>query len=98
MKMKRLRGEAAGGRAGLVAWGAEPATGRAPLAKAVRRIQQAPKLPLARTELIDKAVRVRFEEEIDAVLKRKPTSEAKIAGALRAVAPLSPALRASLGE
>jgi len=43
-------------------------------------------------------VRIRFEEEIDAALKRRPTGEAKLAGAIRAVAGLSPALRASLGE
>jgi hypothetical protein len=54
--------------------------------------------PLARTELLDKPVRVRFEEEIDAAVKRRPTGEARLAGAIRAVAGLSPALRASLGE
>jgi hypothetical protein len=48
--------------------------------------------------MLDKPARVRFEEEIDAALKRRPTSEAKLAGAVRAVASLSPALRASLGE
>jgi len=41
---------------------------------------------------------MRFEEELDAALKRRSTSEAKLAGALRAVAPLSPALRASMAE
>jgi hypothetical protein len=53
---------------------------------------------LARAELLDKALRVRFEDEIDSALKRRPSGEGKLAGALRAVAPLSPALRASLGE
>jgi hypothetical protein len=53
---------------------------------------------LARAEVLDKAIRARFEEEIDGALKRKPTSESKLAGAIRAVAPFSPALRASLGE
>jgi hypothetical protein len=53
---------------------------------------------LARAELLDKPARTRFEEEIDAALKRRPGNEAKLAGALRAVAPLSPALRMSLGE
>jgi hypothetical protein len=54
--------------------------------------------PVARAELLDKATRVRFESEIDAALKRRPSAEAKLAGAVRAIAPLSPALRASLGE
>jgi hypothetical protein len=54
--------------------------------------------PLARSELLEKTARLRFEEEIDAALKRRPATEAKLAGALRAVACLSPALRASLGE
>jgi hypothetical protein len=48
--------------------------------------------------LLDKPARTRFEQEIDAALKRRPTNEAKLAGATRAVACLSPALRASLGE
>jgi hypothetical protein len=48
--------------------------------------------------LLDKPVRARFEEEIDGALKRRRTSEVKLAGAVRAVAPFSPALRASLGE
>jgi hypothetical protein len=53
---------------------------------------------LARAEIIDKATRGRLESELDAALKRRPTNEAKLAGALRALAPLSPALRASMGE
>ena len=53
---------------------------------------------LARTELLDKSVRLRFEEDIDATIRRRSGGEAKLAGALRAVAPLSPALRAALGE
>lgn len=53
---------------------------------------------LARAEIIDKATRVRFETELDAALKRRPTNEAKLAGALRSIAPLSPALRASLAD
>lgn len=58
--------------------------------------KQAPSI--ARAEIVDKATRARFEAELDAVLKRRPTSEAKFAGALRAIAPLSPALRASMAE
>ena len=89
---KRLRTEAAR-RAGPLA----PSVG-APLAKAKERPAAPLKPSLARAELLDKAARVRFEEEIDGALRRKPTSEAKLAGAVRAVAALSPALRASLGE
>jgi len=57
-------------------------------------IAAAPRKPqLARAELLDKAARTRFEAEIDGALKRRPPHEAKLAGALRAIAPLSPALR-----
>ena len=64
----------------------------APLAKAKdRAVSSSVRPQLARTELLDK-------EEIDGALKRRPTSEAKLAGAVRAVCSLSPALRASLGE
>jgi hypothetical protein len=51
---------------------------------------------VARAEIVDKATRGRFETELDAALKRKPTSEVKLGGALRAVARLSPALRGTL--
>lgn len=53
---------------------------------------------VARAELVDKATRARFEAELDGALKRKPTNEVKLAGALRAVAALSPALRGALVE
>src|SRR5205085_8370085 len=53
---------------------------------------------IARAEVVDKATRMRLEEELHAALKRKPASETKLAGALRAVATLSPALRASIVE
>ena len=39
-----------------------------------------------------------MEDELDSALKRRPAHEAKLAGSLRALAPLSPALRTSLGE
>jgi hypothetical protein len=52
----------------------------------------------ASTELLDKNVRLRFEEDIDAAIRRRSGGETRLAGALRAVAPLSPALRATLGE
>lgn len=59
----------------------------------------APKKPsVARAEIVDKATRARFETELDAALKRKPTSEVKLGGALRAVGRLSPALRSTLVE
>lgn len=64
-----------------------------------RRIEGPPrKPPVARAEIVDKATRARFEGELDAALKRKPASEVKLAGALRAVARISPALRASVAE
>ena len=53
---------------------------------------------VARADLLDKATRARFESELDAALKRKPTNEVKLAGALRAVAAMSPALRGALVE
>ncbi len=56
------------------------------------------KAPLARAEILDKATRGRFEEELDAATKRRPTNEAKVVGALRTVAPMSPALRTVMAE
>ncbi len=53
---------------------------------------------LARADLLGKVARARFEEEIDTALKRRPANEAKLAGALRAVAPLSPQLRVTLAD
>jgi len=53
---------------------------------------------LARAELLDASARARFEDEIDAALKRRASSEGKLAGAVRAISALSPELRASLGE
>ena len=114
IKAKRLRSEAAARRVAPTPWGrhtlgspgpwsnpGDRAVG-APLAKAKKRgpgtDRSSVRPHLARAELLDKAARTRFEDEIDAALKRRPASEAKLAGALRAVAPLSPSLRASLGE
>jgi hypothetical protein len=82
-----------------VAWGRAPAA--PPLAKATQRAESlsaSVRPPIARAEILDKATRTRLEDEVDAALKRRPANEAKLAGAVRAVAPLSPALRASLGE
>jgi hypothetical protein len=94
---KRLRAEAPARRVG-TAWGGREREA-APLAKARDTgSRSSVRPPLARAELLDKPARARFEEEIDAALKRRPTCEAKLAGAVRAVSALSPALRATLGE
>jgi hypothetical protein len=53
---------------------------------------------VARADLVGKVARARFDEEIEAALKRRPTNEGKLAGALRAVAPLSPQIRASVAN
>ncbi len=74
-----------------------PHTSRSPSPVSGRQArEEAPSV--ARTDLVGKVARERFDEEIDAALKRRPTNEAKLAGALRAVAPLSPQIRASLAE
>jgi hypothetical protein len=95
VKAKRLRTEAAARQAVAAPWQAPDG---ARLAKAKERAAPPSRPQLARAELLDKPARIRFEEEIDAALKRRPNGEAKLAGAVRAVACLSPALRASLGE
>jgi hypothetical protein len=63
-----------------------------------RREGRHDKPSVARAEVVDKATRARFESELDGALKRKPANEVKLAGALRAVAALSPALRGALVE
>lgn len=63
-------------------------------AKAARREP----LDAQRAECVGKVARERFDEELDAALKRRPTNEAKLAGALRAVAPVSPHVRGRLAE
>ncbi len=71
----------------------------APLSKARAPIsRERPTDGLARADLVGKVARARFDEEIDAALKRRPANEAKLAGALRAVAPLSPQLRGTLAD
>lgn len=45
---------------------------------------------------VDAAVRVRLHEEVEAQLLRRSPTEARVAGALRALAPASPALRSEL--
>jgi hypothetical protein len=55
-------------------------------------------LALARAEIVGKAIRGRLELEVDAALKRKSSSEGKLAGALRAVGPLSPQLRSTMAD
>jgi hypothetical protein len=104
VKVKRLRAESTARRVGPGAW--PLAADGPPRAKTLAKPSERPDAsgvrgvrPLSpRAEVLDKATRVRFESEIDAALKRRPASEAKLAGATRAVAALSPALRASLGE
>jgi hypothetical protein len=99
VKVKRLRAESAVRRLGPGPWGlaTDVALAAKTLTKSAGR-RETPRPSLARAELLDKATRVRFESEIDAALKRRPTSEGKLAGATRALAALSPALRAALGE
>src|SRR5689334_4136113 len=64
-----------------------------------KRVDAVAKKPsVARAEIVDKATRARIEAELDGALKRKPTSEVKLGGALRAIASISPALRSSLVE
>lgn len=67
-------------------------------ASKARRVEAAKQPSVARAEIVDKATRLRLEQELDAALKRKPASEVKLAGALRAVASMSPALRGVLAE
>ena len=75
-----------------------PSIAKAKTAKAPQSGTRAREDALARADLLGKVARARFEEEIDAALKRRPTNEAKLAGALRALAPLSPQLRGTLAE
>ncbi|MDB4992751.1 MAG: hypothetical protein JWM74_183 [Myxococcaceae bacterium] len=63
-----------------------------------RSVSSARKPALARAEIIDKVTRARFEAELDAALKRRPLNEAKLVGALRAIAPLSPSLRTTVAD
>jgi hypothetical protein len=64
-----------------------------------KRVEGALKKPsVARAEIVDKTTRGRFEQELDRALERKPASEVKLGGALRAIATISPALRSSLAD
>ena len=61
--------------------------------------QGVPRSPsVARAELLSKTARSRIEDELDKAIERKPASEARLAGVLRAIAPLSRHLRASIAE
>jgi len=60
--------------------------------------REAPRPALARAEIIDKATRGRFEAELETALKRKSGHEGKLGGALRAMAALSPGLRARMAD
>ena len=66
--------------------------------RAALSAREAPRPALARAEIIDKATRGRFEAELETALKRKSSHEGKLGGALRAVASLSPALRAKMTD
>ncbi len=63
-------------------------------------LSRSPAKQAAPSEVVDKVTRARFDAELDGAIKRKPTSstEAKLAGALRAVAILSPGVRTSIAE
>lgn len=63
-----------------------------------KRLEPARRPTVARADVVDKATRARFDAEIEAAVKRRPTHEAKLAGAVRAVAALSPTLRATLAD
>lgn len=74
-------------------------TNQTRLAKRVEVAKKASRIPgVARAEIVDKATRGRFESELERALERKPASEVKLGGALRAVAAISPALRGSLAD
>lgn len=53
---------------------------------------------LARADILDKSTRARLDSELEAAIKRRPSNERRLAGVLRTLAPLSPALRASMAE
>ncbi len=52
----------------------------------------------ARGELVGLAPSDRLREEVLAALKRKPSAEARLAGVVRALSPLSASLRATLAD
>jgi hypothetical protein len=64
----------------------------------LRRAEVVKRPPLARAELVDKGTRERLLEELDLAMKRKGASETKLAGAFRALIPLSPQLRSAAQE
>jgi hypothetical protein len=51
-----------------------------------------------RAELVDKAVRGRLEAALESALREPGPDEAKVMGALRALVPVSPSLRASVAD
>lgn len=52
--------------------------------------------PLARAEVLGKAIRGRLADDLAAALKRRPASDLRLAGALRTLAPLSSELRTAM--
>lgn len=75
---------------------------RRPMASRTKRTARAratsAKPAVARAELIDKPTRARVEAEIEQALKRRSTTEGKLAGVVRALAPHSAQLRSSLAD
>ncbi|CAN5182830.1 hypothetical protein BH09MYX1_BH09MYX1_65200 [soil metagenome] len=69
-----------------------------PRALPARQSKAPASAPLARTDLVGKVARLRFEDEIARALDRRGPAEAKLAGALRSVLPLSAQLRAQVVE
>lgn len=67
------------------------------MAKASTKVDATPRgdrsAPLARAEVLGKAIRARLADELGAALERRPPSELRLAGALRALAPFSLELR-----
>ena len=65
--------------------------------RALAQVPSSSRAPsLARADLVSKVARARLEDELVKALERRPASEARLAGALRAVLPLSAPLRAKV--
>jgi hypothetical protein len=67
-----------------------------PLAKAEARSERKPSL--ARAELVDKLTQRRLLVELDGAIKRRPSTERKLAGVFRTLAPLSAGLRSAMAD
>ena len=111
VEQEEIRGEPVGKTARAVEAGSPAPLSESRKAKALGRDERASRPTLrpkharpaiaadgARADLVGKVARERFDEEIDAALKRRPANEAKLAGALRAVAPISHHVRSRLAD